>query len=110
MSDLTWYRIRNKKSDAAPPHFAYLAMVARGDDGTVFMPAAATGNETLAFLAAGSDGGVPATSYGGHLFLPTWWIAPGTPGSRGALRDYRGGAGGRTGPRGEHPARTLLPT
>lgn len=52
----------------------WLRSAAINEEGTVFAPAALTGNEMSAFLKASWDG-VRAVIYRGHVFLPTTWLA-----------------------------------
>lgn len=44
------------------------------EDGTVFMPAAAAGNESTVVARAAYDG-IPAAKFHGHLYFPTNWLA-----------------------------------
>ncbi len=52
----------------------WIRSAALADDGRVYMPAAACGNETQALLAAGFDG-VDMLMDDNHLYLPTDWMA-----------------------------------
>jgi hypothetical protein len=44
------------------------------EDGTVYLPAAICGNEQQVFMCATWDG-VPLLSWGGHVYLPSDWLA-----------------------------------
>lgn len=57
---------------------AYLRTAGVDEEGTVFAPAAVTGNEMSAVLLANWDG-VPTAIFGGHFFLPTTWLAQNWP-------------------------------
>jgi hypothetical protein len=48
--------------------------VAVADDGTIFAPAAMSGNEQRAMLCASWDG-VPAVLNAKHVYLPVKWLA-----------------------------------
>lgn len=52
----------------------WLRSAAINEEGTVFAPAALTGNEGGAFLCASWDG-VPTVIHRGHVYLPTAWLA-----------------------------------
>jgi hypothetical protein len=56
----------------------WMRSVAVGDDGTIFAPAAMSGNEQRAMLCASWDG-VPAVLSGRgnakHVYLPVKWLA-----------------------------------
>jgi hypothetical protein len=71
---MNWIKVKpqNKKLPA------WLCSAVINDEGTVFAPAALTGNEQSAVLSASWDG-APAVIRAGHVFLPTSWLARDCP-------------------------------
>lgn len=67
---MLWIEIENTTSRKIPK---WLLSAAMADDGTIFAPAAISGNEQAAVLSASWDG-VAMVMYRNHAFLPTAWL------------------------------------
>lgn len=60
------------------PGERWMRSAALCNDGTVYVPAAIAGEETMAFLCAGWDG-ISGVIDDGHLYLPARWLAESFP-------------------------------
>jgi hypothetical protein len=84
MSDKTveWFCVEQSSGKRMPE---WMRSVAVGDDGTIFAPAAMSGNEKRAMLCASWDG-VPAVLNAKHVYLPVKWLAKEYPELAGLVR------------------------
>jgi hypothetical protein len=73
-----WIEVENPTKRKIPK---WQRSAALADDGTVYVPAAMSGNEQSAVLSASWDG-VSMVAYLNHAFLPTTWLAQGYPKTR----------------------------
>jgi hypothetical protein len=73
MSDKTilWFCAEQAPGQRTPKWLRSVAVI---DDGTIFAPAAITGNEQRAMLCASWDG-VSAIFESKHMYLPVQWLA-----------------------------------
>jgi hypothetical protein len=74
--EITMDWIERKSQNTKFP--TYLRTAGIDEEGTVFAPAALTGNEKNAALCAIWDG-IPAAIHRGHVFLPTSWMTQHCP-------------------------------
>jgi hypothetical protein len=79
MTDLRWVEFSGRKKGREAPKWA--RSLAIGEDGTVFIPAVAAGNEMRAFLCASWDG-VACIISDEHPYLPAEWMARKFPEAR----------------------------
>ena len=71
-NDLKWIIVENPPGQRRPK-WQRSACIDR--EGTVYAPAAITGNEMKAMLCATWDGNTPMVESDGHIYLPTQWMA-----------------------------------
>ena len=68
---MRWIEVENQTKKKVPK---WIRSAGLADDGTVYIPAAVSGNEQAALLSASWDG-ISMVSYLNHIFLPTSWLA-----------------------------------